>query len=141
MSSRKIDYLTEDDPIPNQKWVCVSFLSPEGIRNCSIRGLKIRGVYDTKQEADERASYLHKVDADFHVFVGELGKWLPWDPEPDSINDQVYAEDELQKLMKGYKEHRKKAKMMHQERTSEMREKNISDLRWSKIFYMKIVKI
>ena len=49
-------------------------LSPEGIRNCNVRGLKIRGVYNTQEEANKRAEYLQKIDPNFHVFVGEVGK-------------------------------------------------------------------
>ena len=79
--SEKIDYLTEDKPIVNQKFVCLSFLSPEGISNCKIRGLKIRGVYDTYEDATKEAKELRDMDKHFHVFVGEVGKWLPWDPK------------------------------------------------------------
>ena len=37
-TEKKIDYLDEDPPMESQKWICVSFLSPEGIKNCNIRG-------------------------------------------------------------------------------------------------------
>ena len=52
--SKEIDYLTEDEVINNKLYVCMSFLSPEGIKNCSVRGLKIRGVYKTQEEANKR---------------------------------------------------------------------------------------
>ena len=85
-----------------------------------MRGLKIRGVYGTKEEADERAKELQKFDPDFHVFVGEVGKWLPWDPDPNDIKDQQYQEEELQKLMVGYKDNLEKAKKMQQQRKTDM---------------------
>lgn len=119
-NTKYIDYLNEDEPIPGQLWVCISFLSPEGIKNCSIRGLKIRGIYGTKQEADKRAEYLQKMDPDFHVFVGEVGKWLPWDPDPNDIEDQIYQEKQLNDLMKGYKENLGNAKRMEQQRKDDM---------------------
>ncbi len=119
-STKYIDYLKEDKPIPGQLWVCMSFLSPEGIKNCSVRGLKIRGVFGTRQEADERANELQKIDSDFHVFVGEVGKWLPWDPDPNDVADQVYQEKELNDLMKGYKENLEKSKKMQQDRKEDM---------------------
>jgi hypothetical protein len=128
MSSTKyIDYLTEDDPIPRQNWVCISFLSPEGIKNCNIRGLKIRGVYDTRQEADARAKYLQNIDPDFHVFVGQVGLWLPWDPDPNDAEDQEYQEKELNDLMKGYKENLVKTRKMEEQRKRDMIEKNMQD--------------
>jgi hypothetical protein len=33
-----------------------------------------------------------------------VGKWLPWDPKPHQVQDQEYAEDQLNTLMKTYKE-------------------------------------
>lgn len=120
---KKIDYLIEDDPIPGQLFYCISFLSPEGIKNCKIRGIKVRGVYDTLAKAQQRAKDLQEIDPDFHVFVGEVGKWCPWDPSPDdanSVKDQQYREQELQDLMKAYKENQKKAKQSHVERKNTM---------------------
>jgi len=119
-TTKYVDYLTEDTPIPGQLWVCVSFLSPEGIKNCTVRGLKIRGIYGTKPEAEKRAEELNKIDPDFHVFVGEVGKWLPWDPEPDSIQDNIYQEKELNDLMKAYKENREKSAQMQKERKEDL---------------------
>jgi hypothetical protein len=119
-NTKYIDYLTEDTPIPGQLWVCISFLSPEGIKNCSVRGLKIRGVYGTRQEADERAKELQKTDPDFNVFVGEMGKWLGWDPDPNDVQDSVYQEKELNDLMKGYKDNLEKSKQMQHERKEDM---------------------
>jgi len=120
MTEKKIDYLTEDDPISGQHWVCMSFLSPEGIKNCKIRGIKVRGVYDTKEEADERAKYLQQIDPDFSTFVGEIGKWLPINPDPNDIPDQVYAEEQLNDLMKSYKKNLEKAKITEHQRKNEL---------------------
>ena len=66
----------------------------------SIRGLKIRGVYDTLEEAQFRAKRLQQRDPQFNVFVGQVGFWLPWDPNPLSISNQEYANDQLNELMK-----------------------------------------
>jgi len=94
-----IDHLDEDPPIQGQTWVCVSFVSPEGIMNCSVRGLKVRGVYATEQEARNAAKKLQSMDKYFHVFVGEVGKWLPWDPDPNSTKESEYDDPKLNKLM------------------------------------------
>jgi DNA repair exonuclease SbcCD ATPase subunit len=126
---KKIDHLTEDKPISGQLFVCISFLSPEGIRNCKVRGLKIRGVYGTKEEADERAKELQQQDPDFHVFVGEVGKWLPWDPDPNSVTDQVYKEEELQKLMQSYKKNREHIRELENERKEELKSNSKVDSR------------
>lgn len=119
-NTKYIDYLTEDKPIPGQLWVCVSFLSPEGIKNCSVRGLKVRGVFGTKQEADQHAEELQQTDPDFHIFVGEVGKWLPWDSDPNDVQDNRYQEKELNDLMKGYKDNLEKSKRMQRDRKESM---------------------
>ena len=46
----------------------------------NVRGVKVRGVYDTKREADVRAKVLQRQDKHHSVFVGQVGYWLPWDP-------------------------------------------------------------
>lgn len=122
-----VDHLDEDDPIQGQGYVCMSFLSPEGIKNCSLRGLKIRGVYSTEDEANARCAELQKIDPNFHVFVGEVGKWLPWDPDPTSQTDQVYRETELNDLMIKYKENLQKAKETEKQRKSDLLTQAISD--------------
>lgn len=122
-----IDYLTEDDPISGQAWVCMSFVSPEGIKNCKIRGLKIRGVYSTKEEADKRCDELSKIDQDFHVFAGEVGKWLPWDPNPDTVKDQNYVDKELNDLVHGYQQNLNNAKQVEAKRKSDLLKKAASE--------------
>lgn len=70
----------------------------------SIRGVKVRGSYASHKEACVRAKRLQKEDPAHDVFVGQVGYWLPWDPSPHSIEDQEYAEKELNELMKSHKE-------------------------------------
>jgi hypothetical protein len=121
MSKREIDFLKEDPALPNQKFVLLSFLSPEGIRNCKVRGLKVRGVFDDFESAKKYSETLRgTVESDFHIFIGEVGKWLPWDPEPSSSAEENYAEKELNNLMKAYKEHQAKAKVLYEQRKQEM---------------------
>jgi hypothetical protein len=70
----------------------------------TVQGLKVRGVYDTYNEASARAKTLQKLDPSFNVYVGQIGFWLPWDPEPTEVANQEYADDQLNTLMKKYKE-------------------------------------
>jgi hypothetical protein len=125
-TQKKIDNLLEDPILPNQLWWCVSFVSPERIKNCSIRGLKCRGVFATREEANERAQFLQSIDPDFDTFVGEVGKWLPWSPNPESVNDQVYAEEKLQEMVTERKKNLKKAAIMEEERKREMIEDSVA---------------
>lgn len=122
-----IDRLTEDDVIPGQKWVCLSFVSPEGIRNTNLRLLKVRGVFEEKKDADAYAKQLQEKDPLFDIFVGEVGKWLQFAPSTSDVPDQQYAEKELQDLMEGYHEQQQKAKKMEAERKHEMLHKKNPD--------------
>lgn len=70
----------------------------------SVRGVKVRGVYSSLKEAQFRAGKLQKLDPNFNVYVGQVGYWLPWDPRPDKIEGQEYAEGELNELVKKYQE-------------------------------------
>ena len=82
----------------------------------TVRGLKIRGVYSSKEEAAARSKKLQRIDTIHNIFVGELGKWLPWDPEPTQVKDQEYAEDQLNTLMKKYKENEEAREQFEREK-------------------------
>jgi hypothetical protein len=81
----------------------------------SVRGVKIRGVYATKAEAELRSKKLQRSDQIHNIFLGEVGKWLPWDPEPAEVAEQEYAEDQLNTLMKKYKENEEAREMFMRE--------------------------
>lgn len=124
-----VDYLTEDTLLPdNQKFVCISFLTDKDNKT-TLTGIKIRGVFGTYEEAKAHGQNLQSVDPAFNVFVGEMGKWLPFDPNPDSqaVKDSQWANDELNKMMKGYLENQEKAKIYHEQRKNEMVRQNILD--------------
>lgn len=70
----------------------------------TIRGVKVRGCFDSYKEATNRAEQIKKFDPAFNVFVGQVGCWCPWSPYPDNIENQEYAETQLNTLMKKYKE-------------------------------------
>lgn len=65
----------------------------------SVRGVKIRGTYSTQEEGKLRAKMLSDVDKYHDIYIGEVGKWLPWNPEPYKIGDITYNEEELNQLM------------------------------------------
>lgn len=70
----------------------------------SVRGIKMRGVYETLLEAKNRATSIKRFDPKFDVFVGEVGCWCPWSPYAEDVADQEYAETQLNTLMKKYRE-------------------------------------
>jgi hypothetical protein len=193
VSTKTEDFLKNDQPIPGQNYVCLSFISPEEVvanknvfmvhcflRNLlnrfqfseeptmeelkyfktemfkhlessgtddkfrdfmaiyqdelekkfyelndyhtSIRGLKVRGVYDTYPEAKARSEEIRSLDKNFNVYVGQVGYWLPWDPSPTTIKDQEYQETELNTLVKKYNENLKLKDQHFQENIDYVRE-------------------
>jgi len=92
----------------------------------SVRGLKVRGVYDTRREAEVRAKVLQRKDQSFDVFVGQVGYWLPWDPEGNKLEDQEYLNNDLNKLVKEYKNNESKKDMFYQEQKAERKKDAMS---------------
>jgi hypothetical protein len=123
----KLDLLTEDTLNPSdQKFVCVSFLTDPDNKS-SLSGVKIRGVFDSFDSACAHAKKLQSVDPYFNVFVGDVGKWLPFDPNPDSqlATNSEYANEQLNTMMKAYMENQEKAKLFHEHRKQELVRENI----------------
>ena len=85
----------------------------------SVRGVKVRGCFDTMQEAQNKARELQRQDRSFHVFVGQVGYWLPWDPCADKVTDEEYLEDELNTMMKKYKENEVARDLLYEEQKRE----------------------
>jgi hypothetical protein len=86
----------------------------------NIRGIKVRGVFDTLREAEIRSQVLKKIDGKFNVYVAQVGVWCPWSPNPDDIQNQEYAESHLNTLMKNYKENLDKKDEFYEERKQEL---------------------
>lgn len=92
----------------------------------SVRGVKVRGVYDSYREAEARSKVLQRNDSRFDVFIGQVGYWLPWHPDINRIQDQEYMNNDLNVLMKEYKKNEEKRDMFYedqkQSRVKEARE-------------------
>ena len=88
----------------------------------STRGIKIRGTYSTYGEAKKRSNTIAKFDKNHHVYIGQVGYWLPWDPDPHEVPDQEYQEKELNVLMKKYRENLMSKDQFFHERNREKME-------------------
>ena len=119
------DYLDEDPVLQSQQWVCISILTPNSIKDpegnviesgFTARGFKIRGVYGTEEQAKKRCEDIRKFDKYHNVYVGGVGKWLPWDDDASNVEESVYAEPKLNDMMKAYKESQEKAMEYNEER-------------------------
>ena len=79
-------------------------------------------MYDTEAEAKVKAKKLQQLDKNFNVYIGQVGYWLPWDPNPLKIDNQEYAEKELNTLVKEYKENQEKKDIHFKENIEYARE-------------------
>ena len=126
MNSDK-DYLDEDKNLPsNQSFVCLSFFVPED-KKIKNYGIKVRGCFSNYEEACEHAKMLQKSDKYHNVFVGDMGKWLPFSPDPDSIENSEYENMDLNSLMRGYKKNQERSKLFQEHRKSKAVKSNIDE--------------
>ena len=88
----------------------------------NVRGIKVRGSYDSLREAQIRSEVLKRKDKNHNIFIAQVGCWCPWDPCADQIDDQHYGEDQLNTLMKKYRENQTQKDEVFDERKDEMLE-------------------
>ena len=128
---KDIDYLIEDPIINNQRYVCLSFLKPSNIdeenrdKNLTVSGVKVGGSYETYEDAKKRAEFLQKHNKYHNIYIGEVGKWCPFEDNPDKAKDCEYMNKDLNKLMKTYLEQQEKAKEYHETRKQDMVKKAV----------------
>jgi hypothetical protein len=91
----------------------------------TIRGIKVRGVYNTVKEAQIRAKVLQRLDPSFHIFVGQVGYWLPWDPNADKIENQEYQNNQLNEIVKKYKVNESKRDEFYEQQKQERKKEAI----------------
>ena len=90
----------------------------------TISGVKVRGVFDTYEQAKNRSEFLHKKDKNHNIFIGTVGCWCPFSPNPDDLLDQEYSETQLNTLMKEYKKNQETKDEVFEKRKQNSIEKN-----------------
>jgi hypothetical protein len=103
ITATKIKEAYDDFMFSSEKRLEDEFFAKNSFQT-SVRGLKVRGAYGTQEEASARAKKLQRNDPVHNIYVAEVGKWLAWDPNPHNVKEQEYQNDELNSLMKAYKE-------------------------------------
>lgn len=93
----------------------------------STRGVKVRGVFPSQEEAEMRCKMLRQLDPNHDVYVGEVGLWMPFHPEAYKTGRVEYMEETLNQLMSEKKKNEKEAKVEFDKRVMEAKEKAIED--------------
>lgn len=93
----------------------------------SIRGIKVRGVFPTQQEAELRCKMLRQNDPNHDVYVGPIGMWVPFHPEAYKTGRVEYMEETLNELMSEKKKNEEKAKDEFDARVKETKVKAMEE--------------
>eukprot|EP00960_Hanusia_phi_P053851 762478-Hanusia_phi.AAC.2 len=83
----------------------------------SVRGIKVRGVYDTIDEARHRCDVLRKKDGKFDIYVSQVGCWIPIAVNPNNIENQEWNETQLNTLMMNYNKNKEAKDQLFAERS------------------------
>lgn len=93
----------------------------------SVRGLKIRGVFPTQEEAELKCKKIRESDPNHDILVGPVGLWLPWDPDAYKTQRVEFMEDELNQLHSEKMKNEAKAKEEFEKRVKDAKRKAIED--------------
>ena len=93
----------------------------------SVRGLKLRGVFNTQEEAELRCKKIRDFDPNHDIFVGPIGMWIPWDPDAYKTGRIEFMEEELNQLHNEKIANETKAKEEFDKRVKDAKKKAIED--------------
>jgi hypothetical protein len=88
-----------------QDWAVISIVGTDILG----RALKVKGFYETEDEARVKSEMLTGVDNTFDNYIVACYSWLKADIKPDEIDDQVYDNEELNNMNKEHKSQKNKA--------------------------------
>jgi Family of unknown function (DUF5832) len=115
-------YIEKNEDILNEKF------NKEHAFQTSVRGVKIRGVFGSIEEAREYAKEkIMKIDPNHNTHVGPVGIWMCWDPDAYKTGKIEFMEEELNQLYSEKMKNEEKAKEEFERRVKETKRKAIQD--------------
>jgi hypothetical protein len=124
MSSVEDDYSTFLDK--NEDKLTEQFQREHAFQT-SVHGFKARGNFPTEEEASAFAKKTRNRDPNHSTFVGPIGIWLPWDPNPYKTQQIEFMEEQLNQLHKEKMKNEELAKQEFDKRIRETKEKAIRE--------------
>jgi hypothetical protein len=115
------DFLDKNEERLNEKF------SRDHAFQTSTRGLKVRGSFNTQDEAEMRCKKLRESDPNHDIFVGPVGAWMPWDPDAYKTGRVEFMEEELNQLHQEKVKNEQKAREEFESRVRETKKKAIQD--------------
>ena len=87
----------------------------------TMRGIKVRGTFPSARAAQSHAMNITSTEPAFHVFVGQVGYWMPFMPQNvEDIKEQHYDESKLNELVKHQNDDVYKRKLQFEDRKMAM---------------------
>ena len=93
----------------------------------STRGLKVRGVFASQEEAEMRCKKVREADPNHDIFVGPVGIWVPFDPDAYKTGKVEFMEEELNQLHSEKIKNEAKAKQEFDNRIKDAKKKAIEE--------------
>jgi len=93
----------------------------------SVRGVKIRGVFSTQEESESHCKKLRERDPAHDIYVGQVGVWMPFEPDAYRTGRVEFLEPELNRLHQEKTANQFKAKEAFDERVKAAKRKAIED--------------
>ena len=115
------DFLDKNEERLNEKF------SRDHAFQTSVRGIKIRGAFNTQEEAEMRCKKLREADPNHDIFVGPVGSWMPWDPDAYKTGRVEFMEEELNQLHQEKVKNEAKAREEFENRVRETKKKAIQE--------------
>jgi hypothetical protein len=111
----------DTEKMNGQNYALISIVSPGGNQKAENVCIKIKGVFNTLDEANKHASILQGLNDTFDIFVVEMYSWLLVPPDPTLI-EQKFLDSKLNEIIGGHRESQLKAKGYFEERKRELME-------------------
>ncbi|AOM63358.1 hypothetical protein [Heterosigma akashiwo virus 01] len=122
LSNKNVNLETDHIKIDGQNFALISIVAPEGLNQKSNKVcIKIKGVFDTVENARQHANDLTKHDPTFDVFVVSLYEWLLVPPDMDKISEQEYVDEELNTIITEFKKSQKQVQLEFETRKDALR--------------------
>jgi hypothetical protein len=93
----------------------------------SVRGVKIRGVFSTQEESESHCKKLRERDPAHDIYVGQVGVWMPFEPDAYRTGRVEFLEPELNRLHQEKAANELKAKEAFDERIKQAKRKAIEE--------------
>ena len=93
----------------------------------NTRGIKVRGVFASQEEAELKCKSLREGDPNHDVYVGPVGMWMPFHPEAYKTGRVEYLEKELNELMAQKKKNDETSKENFKKRVNDSKKKAIEE--------------